>query len=101
MTKILNGCSKQKNTQEDLQPYMQCYYQITQTMFAEMGDAFASNDINADFIREMIPHHKGAIKMSENALNFPICPELPPILQAIITSQKKGVHEMECLLQYI
>ena len=99
MIKALDGCSKLKNSKEDLQLYMRCYHQITQTMFAGMGDAFASNDINADFMREMIPHHKGAIQMSENALSFPICPELTPILQAIITSQKKGVHEMEHLLQ--
>lgn len=101
MTRALNGCSKLKNCAEDLQLYMKQYHQITQTMFAGMGDAFASNDINADFIREMIPHHRGAIQMSENALSFPICPELTPILQAIITSQKKGIHEMECLLQCI
>lgn len=101
MTKALGECSKLKNTKDDLQLYMRCYHQITHTMFAGMGDAFASNDINADFMREMIPHHKGAVQMSENALKFPICPELTPLLQAIITSQKKGIHEMECLLQYI
>lgn len=49
----------------------------------------------------MIPHHMGAIRMSENALRFPICPELIPILTAIISSQKRGVQEMEKLLQCI
>ena len=101
MTEALNGCSSMKNTEEELQLYMQNYHQITQNMFAKMGDAFASNDINADFMREMIPHHKGAIQMSENALAFPICPELTPILQSIITSQEKGIQEMECQHSYI
>ena len=50
-------------------------------------------------MREMIPHHKGAIRMSENALRFDICPELKPILCEIITSQQKGVSEMTQLLR--
>ena len=101
MTKILSDCSGLKSPRDELQLYMQRYHQISQTIFAKMGESFASNDINADFMREMIPHHKGAIQMSENALQFPVCPELTPILQTIVTSQKKGVQEMECLLQCI
>ena len=50
-------------------------------------------------MREMIPHHRGAIQMSENALSFPICPELIPILEAIIRSQTQGVQDMERLLR--
>ena len=73
--------------------------QIMRTMFREMQNAASTNDINANFMREMIPHHEGAIRMSENALSFNICPQLVPILDAIITSQKKGVREMQQLLR--
>ena len=66
-----------------------------------MRSAHSDNDINADFIREMIPHHQGAIQMSQNVLRFDICPELVPILQAIITSQREGVNKMERLLRCI
>ena len=38
----------------------------------------------------MIPHHQGAIRMSENALRYLLCPGLIPLLDAIIVSQKKG-----------
>ena len=55
--------------------------------------------IPCDFIREMIPHHEGAIRMSENALRFSLCPELIPILDAIIISQKEGVRQMRKLLE--
>ena len=68
------------------------FRQITQTMFSQMCNACSDNNINADFMREMIPHHQGAIKMSKNVLQYPICPELDSILQAIITSQEKGVR---------
>ena len=68
-------------------------------MFSRMNNACRGNDINWNFMREMIPHHEGAIQMSKNALYFPICPELVPILEAIITSQEKGVRQMKCLLR--
>lgn len=74
---------------------------MMQTMFAQMQNACATNCINADFMREMIPHHEGAIRMSRNILRYPICPELAPILQAIIQSQWKGICEMERLLRCV
>lgn len=99
MTGILSECGCLKNSRDELQLYMQRCHQVSQTMFAKMGESFASNDINADFMREMIPHHKGAVQMAENALDFPVCPQLTPILQSIVTSQKQDIQEMECLLQ--
>ena len=89
------------NSEEDICLYQRQFHKITQVMFSEMHNAPSTNNINADFIKEMIPHHMGAIRMSENALRFPICPELIPILTAIISSQKRGVQEMEKLSQCI
>ena len=71
------------------------------TMFTDMGTACANNQISADFMREMIPHHRGAIEMSQNTLQYDICPELCPILDAIITSQKRGIMQMQQLLQHM
>ncbi|WP_455716849.1 DUF305 domain-containing protein [Anaerosporobacter sp.] len=92
-------CSSFTNSRQDICLYQRHFHSITETMFTEMGNACATNNINANFMREMIPHHKGAIRMSENALRYEICPELIPILEAIITSQKKGVQEMTQLLR--
>lgn len=64
--------------------------------FAPMTDS-----ISASFIVQMIPHHKGAVCMSENALHFPLCEKLKPQLEAIITSQKEGIKRMQSLLQNI
>lgn len=99
MLRILENCGKLENTSGDLCLYQRRFEQITQTMFSEMGNAPAGNELNENFMREMIPHHCGAIRMSENALRFNICPGLVPILRAIITSQRAGVREMERLLQ--
>ena len=98
MEAVLEQCSAQENTEQELCLYRRRLHQITQTMFSAMENARATNNINANFMREMIPHHRGAIQMSENALRFPICPELVPILQAIIVSQRAGIREMSRLL---
>lgn len=98
MRRALHTCDSYANTYQELCRYQQCFQQITQMMFCGMRNAPATDCLNADFMREMIPHHKGAIRMSKNALRFPICPELKPILEAIITSQEQGMQEMEQLL---
>ena len=98
MQKILDCCSEMENTQQDLCLYQKSFGQIAQTMFEQMQNACSTNDINGNFMREMIPHHEGAIRMSENILRYRICPQLLPILQAILQSQKKGVREMKRLL---
>lgn len=101
MKHALDCCSELKNTDRALHAYAQCYDRITEIMFSDMKNALSTNNINANFMREMIPHHQGAIRMSENALSFPICPQLKPILDAIIISQREGVRKMECLLRHV
>lgn len=98
MSDILNQCCRTQNPQHQLCRYQLCFGQITQAMFSEMKNACATNNINSDFMREMIPHHRGAVRMSENALRFAICPELKPVLKKIISSQENGIREMQQLL---
>lgn len=101
MQNVLRNCSQLENTQQELCRYEKRMCAIEQTMFSDMRAACADNNINADFMREMIPHHEGAIQMSKNALRFNICAELDPILEAIITSQENGVRKMRNLLHSI
>ena len=101
MQNVLAHCSQLSNSEQAQCLYDKRYRQITQIMFSRMRDAYSDNNINANFMREMIPHHQGAIRMSKNALQYPICPELDPILQAIIISQEKGVRDMQRLLRCI
>lgn len=94
-------CGKLVNPQQDLCLYQRKTEQIMKSMFFKMNHACSDNDINGNFMREMIPHHQGAVEMSENTLQYDICPELVPILEAIITSQKRGIRQMQQLLRCI
>ncbi len=98
MQKAECNCNKLLNSCQNVDLYQRKVWQIMNTMFTEMGNAPNENQINSDFIREMIPHHMGAIHMSKNALKYDICPELCPILLSIIKSQEQGVRQMQQLL---
>ncbi|MBP3476858.1 MAG: DUF305 domain-containing protein [Lachnospiraceae bacterium] len=98
MWNVLECCRLQTDTCQDIRLYRRTYKTITQTMFTQMDTARATNNISETFMREMIPHHEGAVRMSENALRYCICPELVPILNAIITSQEAGIKQMKQLL---
>jgi uncharacterized protein (DUF305 family) len=101
MLEIECNCRKCGNSRQDVSRYQYKVSQIMQVMFHDMENACVNNEVNENFMREMIPHHRGAVEMSENALRYDICPELRPVLEAIITSQRKGIIQMEELLKYI
>ncbi|MDO4174317.1 MAG: DUF305 domain-containing protein [Eubacteriales bacterium] len=98
MQRVDGICQACCNSDKERRSYLASYEKITNTMFSQMRNAQPSNNINVSFMREMIPHHMGAVRMSRNALAYPICPELKPILQAIITSQEQGIRQMQRLL---
>lgn len=99
MKAVYPECQCCMNEPEELSCYKQNNDYIVQNMFYEMKAASTDNNIDANFMREMIPHHKGAVYMSENALQFPICSSLVPLLDAIVTSQKEGIRKMQNLLR--
>lgn len=98
MKAILCSCSGLMNSCCEVKEYQCRVNQIMKVMFDDMGGAYADNRIDCDFMRGMIPHHMGAIRMSKNALRYDICAELKPILKAIISSQEEGVCRMKMLL---
>ncbi len=101
MQEILPACRSATNTEQDLCLYQRRADQIMRTMFTRMDTARSDNRVSCNFMWEMIPHHEGAVALSENALRYEICPSLVPILQAIITSQKRGIARMQHLLRCI
>lgn len=98
MQEIQHFCGRLGNCERDLQLYQRRMDQIMQTMFDRMECARTTNQLNADFMWEMIPHHMGAVEMSKNTLQYEICPDLKPILDAIIVSQERGIRQMQQLL---
>ncbi len=101
MMAVYPQCRAFCDSARDIARYQRDNEHIIRNMFYEMGVARISNSIDANFMREMIPHHQGAIRMSENALRYPLCPGLIPLLDAIIVSQKKGARQMQRLLWQI
>ncbi len=98
MLTVESVCLKLQNDSCDVERYESKVDDIIDTMFCAMNNAPDTNQINANFMREMIPHHEGAIEMSRNALQYCICPQLVSILEAIIMSQEQGVAQMKQLL---
>lgn len=99
MRRIERECGQCMNPERDVCLYQRRVSQIMRTMFDGMECACTSNNVDANFMREMIPHHRGAIEMSKNALQYDICEGLDPILNAIITSQQQGIVQMQRLLR--
>lgn len=99
MKKILGRCSKRPDCEYNICSYQRKMDHIMNAMFHEMGNTCATNQLNANFMREMIPHHIGAIRMANTTLEYPICPELKPMLYAIISSQQREVRQMQRLLR--
>ena len=99
MEKALTAGAKLTNSQMDLRLYQRRMDLIYREMYAQMGSAPESNRLAAVFMREMIPHHQGAIRMAENALKYDVCTELVPILRSIVAQQRQGVAQMRTLLR--
>jgi uncharacterized protein (DUF305 family) len=62
-------------------------------MHKEMDTAF-SGDVDADFVRGMIPHHQGAIEMAKVMLAHGKNPELKTLATGIIAEQEKEIAMM-------
>lgn len=99
MEEILDFCGGYENSINMLNMYQDKTDKIINNMFRRMNSACATNQINCNFMREMIPHHEGAVKLSETTLRFDICPQLVPILDAIIVSQERGIMQMKNLMK--
>lgn len=96
----VEDCTKSLlNCKQDLRQYQCCICEIMRKMFCCMKNAAQTDCVDKNFLCEMIPHHRGAVQMSCEALKNCLCSELRPILQDIVRSQKKGINEMCCLLK--
>lgn len=62
-------------------------------MHMDLGPADANFDLR--FIDAMIPHHQGAVKMAQEALQKSKRPEIKQLAQSIIADQDKEVAQMQ------
>ena len=98
MEDVLDACGKLANPQTDLRIYQRRMDLIYRDMYAKMGRSPESNALAAVFLRQMLPHCLGAVRMAENALKYDISTELVPILRSICTQQRQEISQMRALL---
>ena len=59
----------------------------------------STGNIDTDFLKGMIPHHQGAIDMSEELIKKSKDPELKAFAQKIIDAQKAEIKMMQDFLK--
>ncbi len=95
MREVAITTSEYSNSRRDVNLYEKSFFCITKQMICRMRNALRSNDINLNFVDEMIPHHEGAIKMCENLLKYKVDPRLMEISNSIIKVQREGIKKIE------
>ena len=74
--------------------YLCRFYKILDEMIEGMTNAELTSSLSHNFIVQMIPHHRAAIEMSENLLQFTTFVPLQHIAQNIINEQTKSIENM-------
>ncbi|MDO4283231.1 MAG: DUF305 domain-containing protein [Clostridia bacterium] len=95
MQKIYETTAGCYNPREGVNCYVQNYMMITKNMVAKMRNAPRCEDINLNFVNEMIPHHEGAIAMCDNLIKYYIDPRLGEVARSIIEEQSRGVENLK------
>ncbi|GEP00950.1 CopM family metallochaperone [Methylobacterium haplocladii] len=58
-----------------------------------------SNDVDLDFVRGMIPHHRGAVAMAKVALAHSQNPEIRRLAEKIVKAQDVEIAQMQDFLK--
>ena len=80
--------------------YLCRFYSILDEMIAKMTKAQPTDSLSHTFIVQMIPHHRAAIEMSENLLQYTTCVPLQRIAQNIVNEQTKSIEDMQSVLTH-
>lgn len=95
MKEIARTTSGFTNSKQDINCYLNRYFEITRKMICRMKNNPRGININLNFVNEMIPHHEGAVKMCKNLLQYNIDPRLRNVAENIIKEQSEGIRELE------
>lgn len=100
MEELKTKFEKEKpSSKADSKKYIKEYDKIKDTMFKKMKDVIITDNVDVNFLQEMIYHHEGAIGMANNILKYTTDPELKKLAENMVSTQSKGVEEMKSLLR--
>jgi uncharacterized protein (DUF305 family) len=74
-------------------PSTKAFRTANERMHAGMAIDY-TGDADADFVRGMIAHHRGAIEMAETVLEYGADPEIRKLAEGVIAAQKAEVAAM-------
>jgi uncharacterized protein (DUF305 family) len=78
--------------------YQAEYSRIMDAMHRQMMNVTLGDEDQVNFLKQMIPHHKGAIDMSESILKYSKDRRIVNIAKGIITEQRNEIAIMEHLI---
>jgi uncharacterized protein (DUF305 family) len=71
---------------------------VNEKMHRDMAITY-SGDVDADFVRGMIPHHQGAVDMAKIVIAFGKDPEIRKLAEGIVKAQESEIAFMRSFLQ--
>lgn len=99
MEGLVSDCGQPASPQMDLRLYHRRMDLIFREMFTRMGAAPEGNRLDAIFLQQMIPHHRGAVRMAHNALRYEVSTDLVPVSRKIMDAQNREIRQMQSLLR--
>ena len=78
----------------DAGPSSQAFNGINARMVQDMAITF-TGDADVDFVKEMIPHHQGAVDMAKIVLAFGKDPEIKKVAEEAIKTQEAEIARMK------
>lgn len=99
MKDMYDTCCSVVNNNRDIDLYIRSYNLYFENMIHGMERSCTGNNLDIDFLTEMIPHHEGAINMASNLLRFGICEKLKAIGENIVEDESAQLEQMKVLLK--
>ena len=94
MTKVMQDMMPTASDNASTKAYKESHMK----MMKDMHITFSGN-ADVDFVRNMIPHHQGAIDMAKVELQHGKNPTLKKMAQKIIADQEKEIAQMQVWLK--